>query len=346
MDYEYWCSLSNEELAAKDAAFVNLVAAADLPGTESINFSAVLRRLDEWTKSVAHQTDYWRPSFVPQDYCRTEAEFCMMAMITHIQRDLGVTYNPDRMTGHDNCLDARDSFIHGPLTGHGGTCSSLPILYLAIGQRLGYPVHLVCTVRHLFLRWDGGGERFNIECAGRGFGRYEDEHYCSWPVQMTAAERQCGLFLSNFTPRRTLAAFIYERGHCLLDNLRLDEALYAYKHASQLEPAYTPQWAQATMMDKIMRNLHSKRLSISFPFHTAIDYASQISVEPYQQRMLEVARLDLHRIVDLHDARQRDTFEDMILRGQFHFQRHKGSPHVRSVDRPLLQRGSDSDGIR
>ena len=249
----------------------------------------------------------------------------MMAMVTALQRDLGVKYNPARMTGPANALESRDSFLHGPLTGHGGTCCSLPILYLAIGRRLGYPVHLVHTIRHSFVRWDDGrGEYFNVECAGRGFRRCDDEHYRRWPEPFTAAERADQSFLVNLTPRQELATYIYDRAHCLLDNLQIDDALCAYSHACQLEPRYTPQWALATMMYRIFSNLRAKRLSASFPFRDAIDLAGQLPVDPSQLRLREQARLDLIRIADLHEQRRREEFEDMIARGEFRFQRQIG----------------------
>ena len=48
--------------------------------------------------------------------------------------------------------DARDVFLHG-LTGpeRRGTCSSLPVLHVAVGRRLGYPLKLVTTKGHQFV---------------------------------------------------------------------------------------------------------------------------------------------------------------------------------------------------
>ncbi len=305
MDYEYCCSRSDDELGALDVAAVNLSVTAGLPGSESLDISAVLARLDRWAELVGINTDHWRPKFVPQDDCRTDAEFRMMAMVTLLQRDIGVKYNPARMTGPFSSLDSRDSFLHGPLTGHGGTCSSLPILYLAIGRRLGYPLRLVHTIRHSFVRWDGPhGERFNVECAGVGFHRRDDEHYRQWPEPFTEAENADAFYLTNLTPRQELAAFVGDRAHCLLDNLRLDEALEAYFYATKLEPRYKLHWALATMMHRIIVSLRSKKLSSLFPFPAAIDLASRISVETRERNLLEEARKDLHRIALLHEQRR------------------------------------------
>jgi hypothetical protein len=53
----------------------------------------------------------------------------------------------------------------------------MPVLYVAQARRLGYPVSLVTTKGHLFDRWEGRGERFNVECTGHGMNRYDDAHY-------------------------------------------------------------------------------------------------------------------------------------------------------------------------
>ena len=61
-------------------------------------------------------------------------------------------------------------FIHGIIDGPGGTCASMPVLYVAVGRRLGYPLKLVEARGHLLLRWDdplgqrlGTPDVFNVE---------------------------------------------------------------------------------------------------------------------------------------------------------------------------------------
>ena len=79
--------------------------------------------------------------------------------------------------------DVQDLFLHGLVNGTGGTCVSMPVLYVAVGRRLGYPLKLVTTAEHTFLRWENAdsGERFNIEGTCRGYGRETDEHFRAWP---------------------------------------------------------------------------------------------------------------------------------------------------------------------
>jgi regulator of sirC expression with transglutaminase-like and TPR domain len=83
-----------------------------------------------------------------------------MAVVMY--EDFGIRYNPDRIAISGNLdpndrffADSRDIFLHG-LVGNRrmGTCSSMSVLYAAIGRRLGYPLKLATTKAHLFLRWE------------------------------------------------------------------------------------------------------------------------------------------------------------------------------------------------
>ena len=67
----------------------------------------------------------------------------------------------------------------------------MPVLYVAVGRRLGYPLKLATTKGHLFARWDGldhsypaWRERFNIE-GTHGFSSYPDDYYKTWPFKLT-----------------------------------------------------------------------------------------------------------------------------------------------------------------
>ncbi len=82
--------------------------------------------------------------------------------------------------------DPQDILLHGLLgSRRTGTCSSMPALYAAVGRRLGYPLKLVTTKAHLFLRWENENERFNLEATGRGMNRYDDEHFKRWPLPVS-----------------------------------------------------------------------------------------------------------------------------------------------------------------
>lgn len=87
---------------------------------------------------------------------------------TVLFRELGFSYD----------LEAMDALVRNErpelrtlshlLRTHRGNCSSLPVLWFAIAERLRYPVYMVSSPQHLFLRYDDGTYRSNIEATSGG----------------------------------------------------------------------------------------------------------------------------------------------------------------------------------
>jgi hypothetical protein len=161
--------------------------------------------------------------------------------------------------------DSRVAFIHGmiPMSGQttadtpGGTCASLPVLYVAVGRRLGYPLRLVTTCGHVFARWDGRDhpnpawrERFNIEGSGEGFSSYDDEHYKTWPFKISDADVRANGYLVSLTPMEEFAQFLAARGHCGLDNGQVAFAARCFENAYRYDttrPCYRAWFLEAAM---------------------------------------------------------------------------------------------------
>lgn len=235
-----------------DLAEWNLRLAKDLPGGEKLDVPQLLEKIDEWADLVRRETEQHYYSFIhaPAHYENSQGYFCVLVLITVLERDLGVGYNPARVRDEKfqdpYCIDpdvsdSRDLFIHGILDGPGGTCASMPVLYTAVGRRLGYPMKLVEAPGHLFSRWDdpegtfnGVPDRFNIDASGRGFACHSDEHYQHWPREWTEAEKEHDWYLKSMSTFEEIGCFLTTRGSCLEDNHRLPDAFLAFHWAYQL----------------------------------------------------------------------------------------------------------------
>jgi hypothetical protein len=238
-------TLTDADLATADVARLNLDAAEGLPGAEGLDVDAKLAELDRWAKHVASETERNLHRFRenPAEYENSEAYFRALMLIVALQGDLGVHYNPERISEPD-FTNSKDLFLHGMIgDSNGGTCSSMPVLYVAIGRRLGYPMRLAVAKAHVFARWDGGDHpnpafrgRFNVEGTNRGLNTFEDEYYAEHPMKLTERERQGEWYLRSLTPSEELAIFLMQRGHCLEDTGRLAEAQVAYAIAHRLAP--------------------------------------------------------------------------------------------------------------
>jgi len=180
-----------------------------------------------------------------------------------LQEDLGVKYDMSA-EGNFSFRNSSVAFLHGmvPPEGKtvddmpGGTCASMPVLYVAVGRRLGYPLKLVTTNAHVFVRWDGlasGGwghpnpkwrERFNIEGTGEGISFPDDDYYKTWPKPSTERAIQANRYLVSLDAPSELALFMAARGHVWYDHGAFGFAARAYENAHRSDPyrELYPQW--------------------------------------------------------------------------------------------------------
>lgn len=233
--------MAPEELAKVDIAEMSLLCAANLPGSENLNIEQCLARLDLWAARVKAETErhLYRvhdPKWA-EHYKHSEKWLRAEFLAQVLNEDCGVHYNMERVRNID-FRNAKDLFIHGMIdNANGGTCASMPVLYVAVGRRLGYPLKLVDTKGHLFVRWDDGKEQFNIEVTSNGgTDSHPDDYYRSWPERLTDAEVKANRYLVSLSAAEELADCLSNRGHCLLDNGRAREALDAYSAAHRLAP--------------------------------------------------------------------------------------------------------------
>jgi hypothetical protein len=258
--WEQLLGLADAELRGLDIAETNLACAAGLPGAEALDVRVCLETLERWATLVRRETAAlaWQFEASPAAFENSWANFRILIMVTVLQRNIGVRYNPTLIDRADFFRDAKNLFLHGVIASKVGTCSSLPPLYAAIGRRLGYPLRLVSTRCHLFARWDDSGrERFNIECTSRGLNCYPVDHYRDWPVPLTEGEVESATFLRSKSPREELAEFLAARGHCCLDNGLHRQAVTAYAWASRLDPDnYLRRLSVQDALDRWDRRLH------------------------------------------------------------------------------------------
>jgi hypothetical protein len=209
------------DLGTHDVAALHLACAEGLQGAARIDLDRCLKTLDRWAGAVRSYTYRMLPRFRarPEEFNRSEAYFRSLCLISVLQRDMGVRYNPTKIADDAPFGDLEDVFLHGVIQGEGGTCATLPVVYAAVGRRLGYPIRLVSakgdTATHLFCRWEEpGGERLNIEASGHGLSCPPDDYYRSGRYQLTPEEEDAGLFLKSKTPVMEFAGFLGQRAHC------------------------------------------------------------------------------------------------------------------------------------
>jgi hypothetical protein len=241
--YEQLLKLTSEQLAKVDIGLMNLLCTQGLPGAENLDINECLKKLDYWAEHVRKDTELRIHNFQqnPAKYDNSENVFKMVNLVLTLKEDMGIHYNLENMA-RVNYSDSREIFIHGPLSGgNHGSCTNLPVFCISIARRLGYPIKLVSTSEHYFLRWEDTdkSERFNIEVSCTGTDVPKDEHYKNWPRKLNELDYLHGYYLKSLSPTEELAAFLHLRGDVLKDIGRSAESLVAYAQSYSLVPDQT-----------------------------------------------------------------------------------------------------------
>jgi hypothetical protein len=316
---------SDSALAESDVAEVNLRCAEDLPGTDNELLHLCLEKIDDWGILVARFTRQAFPYFLndAERFQNSEARFRAVALADCLQREVGIRYNFSFAEGEYDASDSRNLFIHGILTGFGGTCASMPVLYCAVGRRLGYPLTMGEASEHCFCRWDDdSGEHFCFDAAGRGCYIRDEDYYRKWPKPITPAQERNNGLIRRLTPHEELAAFAAIRGNCLFDSFCFVPAVEAYYLAHSIAPhkhCFHDAWGLAVYSSKLWAQVKSLPDALQdAPFEEAIVRAADSlrgpNIELYRgdaiQNVFRIVRNRNHRDrAAVHEA----AFQELMV---------------------------------
>jgi len=144
---------------------------------------------------------------------------------------VGISYDTSDPLGEK--IDTR--LISGVLDRKKGVCNSIPLLYLAVAQRLGYPVYPVSAPQHCFLRYvDPRYTEQNIETTGKGcYG--PDSTYIEW-LKVTPKSIKSGAYLRTLTYKEYVGHLIALNSLYWSDRDDGARALYYMAAARRLYP--------------------------------------------------------------------------------------------------------------
>jgi hypothetical protein len=265
---EQLLALPPDQLEGVDIARLDLLCAEGLPGSEHLDVEKSVQTLDAWANYIKGETDRNFHQFVehPEQFKNSVGRYRMAVMAAVLFKDLRLQYDPARekelfehhfFAGGEPYGDAErsffsdssDIFLHGLLSDKRfGTCASLPILFVAIGRRLGYPVSVAQAYMHNYLYYnEGEGKHFNFEATeNRGFLTPTDDEY-RHPTFMEAPSspeyfKTRGL-LQPLSNKETFGHILAERAAVFRSEGRHEEEAKTWEIASRYFPD-TPIWKE------------------------------------------------------------------------------------------------------
>lgn len=198
----------------------------------------------------------------------------------------------------------------------------MPIVYVAVGRRLGYPVYLVETKGHLLFRWWSEQptpihwespdysflvppDRFNVEGSGEGIAFYSDAHYVQWPALWTEEDFTRGDYLRPLSPTEEFASFLVQRCCCFEDLGRYREALDSVFNARRLCPDNILYKAVHSQVTKKYVEDEAKQLDFIYELNErnrrAIEARSQAGRVPNPSARIQEQNRRIQREMDRRD---------------------------------------------
>jgi tetratricopeptide (TPR) repeat protein len=129
-------------------------------------------------------------------------------------------------------------FINNVLDEKSGHCVSLSCLYLSIAERLHLPFYGVLADEHMFVRYDDGSIRVNVETQTGGDIRTEEQVLAYLSISSSVEAAQGRGYLRNLTKRQSLSQCLAARGKAYADKEDIDRAIEDYSRAIGLDPQF------------------------------------------------------------------------------------------------------------
>ena len=174
---------------------------------------------------------------------RNDINFFRLGMLaTYLTRECGIRYDEKYSQEQKQGKVSRYTepgalLLHGLIDTKRGTCANMPVLHVAIGRRLGWPVSLAAVGPHYVCRYDDGKVHYNIEATytGPGFVSDSDEEYMK-NDHLPRRAKTSGSDFRSLTAREMLGVFISARARYYRDTNRFGKADCDYALARVLYP--------------------------------------------------------------------------------------------------------------
>jgi len=134
----------------------------------------------------------------------TDPDYRVRVLNTYLYKMQGFKYDPSEIDVEtEKSKNLEDQFLNGILDTKMGNCVTMPMLYIAVAQRLGYPVYAVVAPDHYFVRYiDPHLKRQNIEATAGGY--VSDGEYI-YTLHVSKKGLESGAYMRTLTYREYVA---------------------------------------------------------------------------------------------------------------------------------------------
>jgi len=207
--------------------------------------SAENRFLDRWlefeqrAKAVSgetSETEWVREAILSATQRLRAKEGAELTGVIGVQTLSEFIFNDLGIEASNDLADPDNLFLGSVLVRRRGYCIGISALYLALAERLDLPIHAVATPTHVFLRYDDGTARLNIEPFQRGAALPDEQYIREHRIPERSVAR--GVFLRNLTMEEFLARAHNNLGVIYSEREDIERAAAEYERAIGLDSRF------------------------------------------------------------------------------------------------------------
>lgn len=229
----------------------------------------------------------------------------------------GITFSYDDDDLHVTKLSNR--FINGYIATKKGSCITMPLLYVIIGERLGWPIYPVRSAKHFFVRYIPKGFSLNFQQnieTTNGGSFISDEQY-KLDVQIPDKAIENGVYLRTLSKKEYLASLLLVNANQHLENNNVETAKKYFKIAIQYDSTFSSAyWNYALIYFAEARKLeeelyYEQQAEIVYYELQAMNQKNQ-DINPVHNKTIQKNLMDFLKM----EIPQKSNFESFDLRIQ------------------------------
>jgi len=175
-----------------------------------------------------------------------------------------------------------DLYLNKVIDGRKGNCIGLTILYLSIAERLKLPLFGVNVPEHIFVRYDNGEQRINIEMGHKGMS-LSDTFYVTHSIERFDRKSiEYGCFLANLNKKEVISNVFLNRSKIRSEEGdyrdALDDCNKAVLLNSRNPGAYCNRGVIFEKMEKVSESIKNYSLAISLNHKYSSAYYNRGSI--------------------------------------------------------------------
>ncbi len=236
----------------------------------------------------------------------------------------GITFGYDDDDLHVTKLSNR--FINGYIASKKGSCITMPLLYVILGERLGWPIYPVRSAKHFFVRYipEELNLNFDQNIETTNGGSFISNEQYKFGVQIPDKAIENGVYLRTLSKKEYLASLLLINANQHLENNNIERAKKYLRIAIQYDSTFSSAYwnyalihfAEAKKLEEEL--YYEQQEEISYYEIQAMNKKNldinQNLIKPNKKNIMDFLNVETLQVADFQLFGQNDLKNDVTKR--------------------------------